>query len=117
MLAAVAKEAQILSGLHSKCLSFAHITTPKASLAALLQVMTQAFRLLCLLSLLPSMALSGGFPGDASGKEPACQCRRRKRRGFDPWVGKIPWKKAWQPAALFLPGESCGWRSLADYRL
>ena len=32
----------------------------------------------------------GGFPGGASGKEPARQCRRRKRLGFDPWVGKIP---------------------------
>ena len=31
-----------------------------------------------------------GFPGGASGKEPACQYRRHKRRGFDPWVGKIP---------------------------
>ena len=30
-----------------------------------------------------------GFPGGASGKELACQCRRCKRRGFDPWVGKI----------------------------
>ena len=31
-----------------------------------------------------------GFPGGAGGKEPACQRRRRKRHGFDPWVGKIP---------------------------
>ena len=31
-----------------------------------------------------------GFPGGASGKESPCQCRRHKRRGFDPWVGKIP---------------------------
>ena len=30
------------------------------------------------------------FPGGASGKEPACQCRRCKRHGFHPWVGKIP---------------------------
>ena len=30
-----------------------------------------------------------GFPGGASGKEPACQCRRHKRHGFDPWVWKI----------------------------
>ena len=30
-----------------------------------------------------------GFPGGASGKEPACQCRGLKRHGFDPWVGKI----------------------------
>ena len=31
-----------------------------------------------------------GFPGGASGKEPTCQCRRWKRLGFNPWVGKIP---------------------------
>ena len=47
-----------------------------------------------------------GFPGGASGKEPACQCRRHKRLGFDPWVGKIPWRRAWQPIPVFLPGES-----------
>ena len=38
-----------------------------------------------------------GFPDGASGKEPACQCKRCKRRRLDPWVGKIPWKRAWQP--------------------
>ena len=32
--------------------------------------------------------------GGASGKEPACQCRRLKRHRFDPWVGKIPWRRA-----------------------
>ena len=34
-----------------------------------------------------------GFPGGASGKEPACQSRRPKRCGFDPWIGEIPWRK------------------------
>ena len=34
------------------------------------------------------------FPGGARGKEPACQCRRHKSREFDPWVGKIPWRRA-----------------------
>ena len=53
-----------------------------------------------------------GFPGGASGKEPACQCRRHKRCQFDSWVGKIPWRRAWQPTAVFLPGESHGQRSL-----
>ena len=48
-----------------------------------------------------------GFPGDASGKEPACQCRC-KRRGFDPWVGKITWSRKWQPTPVFLPGGSHG---------
>ena len=40
-----------------------------------------------------------------SSKEPACQCGRHKRHGFDPWVGKIPWGKKWQPAPVFLPGK------------
>ena len=39
-------------------------------------------------------------------KEPICQCRRHKRCGFNPWVGKIPWKREWQPTPVFLPGES-----------
>ena len=47
-----------------------------------------------------------GFPGDTSGKEPACQCRRRKRRRLDPRVRKIAWRREWQPTPLFLPGES-----------
>ena len=40
-----------------------------------------------------------------AGKEPACQCRRCKRLEFDPWVGKIPWRRAWQPTLVFLPGD------------
>ena len=47
-----------------------------------------------------------GFSSGTSGQEPACQCRRHKRHGFDPWVGKIPWRRAWQPIPAFLPGES-----------
>ena len=38
---------------------------------------------------------------------------RLKRRGFDPWVGKIPWRRAWQPTPVFLPEESHGERTLA----
>ena len=34
-----------------------------------------------------------GFPGGASGKEPACQCRRLSRSEFNPWVGQIPLEK------------------------
>ena len=41
-------------------------------------------------------------------KKTACQCRRHKRHGFDPWVGKIPWRRPWQPTPVFLPGESRG---------
>ena len=56
-----------------------------------------------------------GFPGGTRGKEPAYQCRRRKRQEFDPWVGKIPWNKAWQPTPVFLPEKSHGQRSLTGY--
>jgi len=50
------------------------------------------------------------------GKEPAHQCRRHKRQGgFYPWVGKIPWRRKWQPTPVFLSGESHGQRSLAGY--
>ena len=38
-----------------------------------------------------------------------------KRLVFHPWVGKIPWKRAWQPSPVFLLGESHGQRSLAGY--
>ena len=40
------------------------------------------------------------------------QCRRC---GFSPWVGKISWRRAWQPTLVFLPGESHGQRSLVGY--
>ena len=40
------------------------------------------------------------IPGGTSGEEHSCQC------GFEPWVRKIPWRRAWQPAPVFLPGES-----------
>ena len=38
-----------------------------------------------------------------------------KRCGLDPWVGKIPWRWAWQPTPVFLPEESHGQKSLAGY--
>ena len=47
-----------------------------------------------------------GFQGDAGGKEPTCQCRRQKRCWFDPLVGKIPWRRAWQHTPVLLPEES-----------
>ena len=44
-----------------------------------------------------------GFPGGDTDKEPACQLSRRERCRFDPWVGKVPWRRAWQPTPVFLP--------------
>ena len=42
-----------------------------------------------------------GFPGRASGEEPACQYRRHETGRCDPWVGKIPWRRAWQSTPIF----------------
>jgi len=47
----------------------------------------------------------------ASGKEPACQCRRCKKQRCDPCVRKIPWRRAWQITSALLPGESHRQRS------
>ena len=61
-------------------------------------------------------AISRGLPRfGASGKEPTCQCRRCRKHGFLSWVRKIPWRRAWQPTPVFLPGESHGQRSLVGY--
>ena len=56
-----------------------------------------------------------GFPGGSDGKESAYQGRRCKRRGFDSWVRKIPWRRKWQSTPVFLPGRSHGQRSLVGY--
>ena len=53
-----------------------------------------------------------GLPRWLSSKESACQCRSH---GFDLWVGKISWRRKWQPTAVFLPGKSHRQRSLAGY--
>ena len=46
------------------------------------------------------------------GKESTCQCRRPKTRGFDPWVGRIPWSRKWQSDPVFLPGKFHGQEEL-----
>ena len=52
------------------------------------------------------------LPRRLSGKESASQCRRHK---FNPWVGKMLWRRKWQPTPVFLPGESHGQRNLVGY--
>ena len=49
--------------------------------------------------------LFGGFPGGTSGKEFTYQCRRCKKWEFIAWAGEIPWRGAWQPTLVFLPGN------------
>ena len=53
---------------------------------------------------------SGGLPDGSVDKEPACNAGDRKR-GFNPWVRKIPWRRKWQPTPVFLPEKSHGQRS------
>ena len=59
---------------------------------------------------LSAAPVPSSFPSGTSGKESACPCRRQR---INPWVGKIPWRRAWQPTPVSLPGESHGQRSLA----
>ena len=57
-----------------------------------------------------------GFPGGTSSKKknpPANEEKMRHR--FNPWVRMFPWRRAWQPTPVLLPGESYGQRSLAGY--
>ena len=71
------------------------------------------FPLLACLSIL--LTVNRGFPGGASGENPAVQCRRLRDK-FDPWVRKIPWRREGQPSPVSLPGESHGQRSLAGFK-
>ena len=62
-----------------------------------------------------SRLVATSLPRWLSGKKPTCHCRRCRRHGFHPWVGKVLWRKAWQPTPVFLLGKSHGQRSLAGY--
>ena len=53
-----------------------------------------------------------GFPGGSDGKASSCNAGDL---GFDPWVGKIPWRRKWQPIPVLLPGKFHGRRSLVGY--
>ena len=78
-----------------------------------LSIMPSSFIHIVANSRLPSFLMD--FPGGTSGKELTRQCKRHKRHGFDPWVLKIPCRRALQPTPVFLLGESHVQRSLAGY--
>ena len=100
--------------LHTVIILGSH--NPFASLSSeTLNVSRFASKLTNLLVNFIKVDITLGFPAGTSGKEPTCQCRRHKRHRFDPWIGKIPWRRAWQPTPVFWPGESHGQRSLAEY--
>ena len=54
---------------------------------------------------------SWGFPGGSVVKNPPSMQETQETPG----LGRFPWRRAWQPAPVFLPGESHGWRSLGGY--
>ena len=56
--------------------------------------------------------LQNGLPGGSDGKESACSAGDLCSI---PWNGKIPWRRKWQPAPIFLSGKSQGRRSLVSY--
>ena len=87
------------SKLDSKCISSRSYSSTHISQSALWSTIYVGI-LLC------------GLPCWLSSKESACQCRRR---GFNPSVRKIPWRRKWKPTLVFLPGKSHGQRSLAGY--
>ena len=72
---------------------------------------SQQSTVLNIYSWLPSLGLYRWL----NDKESACQCRRWRRCGFHPWVGKISLQRKWQPTPTFSPEESHGQRSLAGY--
>ena len=53
------------------------------------------------------------FPDGSDSKASVCNVRQS---GFNPWVGKIPWRRKWQPPPVLLPGEFHGQRGLVSYR-
>ena len=105
-LAAIATLQSSVS-INSNILRFANLKSSVRSKLPPFTVLTGLF--------LAAVYFSLGLPGGASAQEPGCQSRSHKPLGFDPWVGKIPWTRAWQPTPVFLPGESHGQRSLVGY--
>ena len=60
----------------------------------------------------PSSLVEDLFPGGSDGKASA---HNAGRPGFNPWDGRIPWRRKWQRTPVLLPGKSHGWRSRAGY--
>ena len=62
------------------------------------------FTIVCISTYIPTNSAQGFlfFTSGSDGKESASV----QRPWFIPWVRKIPWRRAWQPTPVFLPGES-----------
>ena len=62
----------------------------------------------------PALAVDSLLPGGSDGKSVCLQCGRP---GFDPWMGRILWRRKWQPTPVLLPGQYHGLRSLQSMGL
>ena len=108
-------KSQMLQGKHT-CMTSTHLKkdngtrAPEVLPVTLTSLSSLIMECVCLpfLNFISVILCSMHFPDGASGKELACQCRRYKRHELDPWVGKSPWRRAWQPTPVFLPRESHG---------
>ena len=56
-----------------------------------------------------------GFPGGSAVKNPPAIQEMTRRPGFNPWTGKIPWRRTGQPTLVFLPGKSHEQKSLVGH--
>ena len=58
-----------------------------------------------------------GLPRWPNGRESSCQCRRLRRRRFDPWVGAMHWRRTWQPTVVFFlenPVDRGAWQATVE---
>ena len=60
-------------------------------------------------------SLEKGMAASLGGSDGTSICLQCRRPRFDPWVGKIPWRRKWQPTPVLLPGKFHGWRNLIGY--
>ena len=99
----------------SKCFSALVKISPCGKLKTNKQTNKQNSAVCCIQEINFKYEESEGSPGSTSRKEPSSQCRRHERCGFDPWVGKIPWRRVWQVIPYSCLKNPHGQRSLVGY--
>ena len=94
--------------LHRGSLKWDRLEKGREEISRVMQVLCYLYWVMVMFifsNIIGTLHLHGGLFWLFSSKESPCQCRRH---GFDPWVGKIRWRRKWQPTPVFLPGKSHG---------
>ena len=79
-------------------------------------MMTVMTMMVCIRFMFYKFAINDeSFPDYSVGKESACNSGDIEAPGLIPGLGRSPWKRAWKPTPVLLPGESHGQRSLLGY--